>query len=312
MGEVYRARDTDLEREVAIKVLPSSLAADPERLARFRREAQMLASLNHPNIGSIYGLVEVDGVRGLVLELVEGDTLRDMLEVAERGLPVESALRIARQIADALDAAHRQGIIHRDLKPANVKVTPSGLVKLLDFGLGKELAGAIAAADSMAATAEQPLQFSRLGMVLGTVGYMSPEQVRAGPLDSRTDLFSLGVVLYEMTTGQSPFGGSVAPVVFDAILHSTPTPARQINTHVPAALERVIVTLLEKEPAARYTSAADVSRALRALEVPTGAAQDVCGRCGWLWERVFSLRPPRLRCGSDRPAFFRRCRNTCR
>ena len=275
MGEVYRARDADLGRDVAIKVLPEAVAQDIDRLARFRREAQILASLNHPNIGSIYGLVDSDGVRGLVLELVEGDTLRDMLTAAERGLPVDQAVRIARQVADALDAAHRQGIIHRDLKPANVKVTPSGMVKLLDFGLGKEFTEAGAAADSMAATAEQPHQFSRPGMVLGTVGYMSPEQVRAGPIDPRTDLFSLGIVLYEMTTGQCPFVGPVATMVFDAILHGTPTPPRQINPNIPPALERVIVRLLEKEPAARYTSATEVSQALRALEA---AAKPATGR----------------------------------
>ena len=284
MGEVYRARDADLGRDVAIKVLPEAVAQDIDRLARFRREAQILASLNHPNIGSIYGLVDSDGVRGLVLELVEGDTLRDMLTAAERGLPVDQAVRIARQIADALDAAHGQGIIHRDLKPANVKVTPSGLVKLLDFGLGKEFTAAGAAADSMAATAEQPHQFSRPGMVLGTVGYMSPEQVRAGPIDPRTDLFSLGIVLYEMTTGQCPFVGPVATMVFDAILHGTPTPPRQINPNIPPALERVIVRLLEKDPAARYTSATEVSQALRALEV---GAEPATGRARpMMWAAV--------------------------
>jgi len=266
MGEVYRARDTELGRHVAIKVLPLSVAQDADRLSRFRREAQLLASLNHPNIGTIYGLAEGNGIRGLVLELVEGDTLREMIAAAQDGLPVDSALSIAQQIADALDAAHQKGIIHRDLKPANVKVTRSGLVKLLDFGLGKEFAGTDARADSVAATAARPGEISEPGMILGTVGYMSPEQVRAGPLDPRTDLFSLGVVLYEMTTGRPPFGGPVTPVIFDAILHKTPTPARQINTTLPPALDQIIFKLLEKDPADRYGSASEVSQALRGLQ----------------------------------------------
>ena len=250
----------------------------------FAAKRRSSASLNHPNIGSIYGLVDSDGVRGLVLELVEGDTLRDMLTAAERGLPVDQAVRIARQIADALDAAHGQGIIHRDLKPANVKVTPSGLVKLLDFGLGKEFTAAGAAADSMAATAEQPHQFSRPGMVLGTVGYMSPEQVRAGPIDPRTDLFSGDRALRD-ETGQCPFVGPVATMVFDAILHGHPRPHGGINPNIPPALERVIVRLLEKDPAARYTSATEVSQALRALGGGRRARDRTCatddvGRCG--------------------------------
>jgi serine/threonine-protein kinase len=234
MGEVYRARDTELGRDVAVKVLPPAVARDADRLIRFRREAQLLASLNHPNIGSIYGLAEGDGIRGLVLELVEGETLAEMIarvssaspqgqagptetrqHVARRGLPLVSALNIARQIADALDAAHEKGIIHRDLEPANIKIAPAGQVKLLDFGLGKDLVSDAPNAESVAATVELSGHVSFAGMVVGTIAYMSPEQVRAEPLDPRTDLFSLGIVLYEMTTGRRAFDGAVTPVIFD-------------------------------------------------------------------------------------------------
>jgi eukaryotic-like serine/threonine-protein kinase len=273
MGEVYRARDTELERDVAIKVLPLSVAQDTNRLIRFRREAQLLASLNHVNIASIYGLAESeDGVRGLVLELVDGKTLLEMISTANAGLPVGQALSIARQIADALHAAHQKGIIHRDLKPANIKVTPSGLVKVLDFGLGKEFAESGAPSDSMATTLDGSHDISLPGVVLGTVGYMSPEQTRAEALDPRTDLFSLGVVLYEMTTGRPPFSGSVTPVIFDAILHKTPPSPSGINAELPAALDQIILKLLEKDRVARYASALEVSEALRALESGTHVA----------------------------------------
>jgi serine/threonine protein kinase len=280
MGEVYRARDTELGRDVAIKVLPPALAQDADRLIRFRREAQLLASLNHVNIACIYGLAEgEDGVRGLVLELVEGETLQEIIAGARRGLPVGQALSIARQISDALDAAHQKGIIHRDLKPANIRVTPSGVVKLLDFGLGKEFAGIGASTDSMATTVDDGSpDISVPGMVLGTVGYMSPEQARAELLDPRTDLFSLGVVLYEMTTGRLPFSGPVTPVIFDAILHKMPLAPSLINAELPTVLDRIIFKLLEKDRAARYASASEVSKELQALE--DGTHPTLAGR-GW-------------------------------
>ena len=196
MGEVYRARDSKLGRDVAIKILPRAFTANRDRLARFEREARMLASLNHPHIGAIYGVEESDGVQALVLELVEGETLADRLAgegASGRGLPVREAVAIARQIADALDDAHQRGIVHRDLKPANIKITPSGMVKVLDFGLAKVVAG-----DAPGLGLSRPgVEGTRDGMVLGTAAYMSPEQARGQPVDKRTDIWAFGCVLYE-------------------------------------------------------------------------------------------------------------------
>jgi serine/threonine protein kinase len=215
MGEVYRARDTKLNRDVAVKVLPEAFAANAERMARFEREARVLASLNHPNIGSIYGLEELGSVRALVMELVEGPTLAERIAIGP--IQVGEALPIAWQIAEAVEYAHERGIIHRDLKPANIMVTESGLVKVLDFGLAKL---AETTEDAAGETAAHPR--TDAGTVVGTVGYMSPEQVRGLPVDHRTDLFSFGVVLYEMVTWERPFTGSSAMAVCDAILHAQP------------------------------------------------------------------------------------------
>jgi serine/threonine-protein kinase len=250
MGEVYRARDTKLGREVALKVLPAAMANDAERMARFQREAQMLASLNHPNIASIYGLEESGGVRALVMELVEGPTLAERIAVApvsssatrrsETGatagarrapLPLDEALPIARQVAEALEAAHEKGIIHRDLKPANIKVTPEGTVKVLDFGLAKALDPAVAAASSPpSAMGTSPLQDSRTltvaatqaGMILGTAAYMSPEQARGKKVDKRADIWAFGVVLYEMLTGEHAFDGETISDTLAAVIKSEP------------------------------------------------------------------------------------------
>ena len=207
MGEVYRARDTRLQRDVAIKVLPDLFAADPERLARFEREAQVLASLNHPHIAAIYGL-EDGAASALVMELVEGETLAD--RIARGPIPLDEALPIARQIAEALEAAHEQGIIHRDLKPANIKVTPDGTVKVLDFGLAKltESAGSgqrvAGGADlSMSPTITSPAMMTGIGDLLGTAAYMSPEQAKGSPADKRSDIWAFGCVLYEMLDGQT-------------------------------------------------------------------------------------------------------------
>src|SRR5215813_794953 len=197
MGEVYRATDTKLGREVAIKVLPESFAQDPARMARFEREAQVLASLNHPNIAAIYGIEQ----GALVMELVEGEDLRGPL-------PVETALHYARQIAAALEAAHEKGIIHRDLKPANIKVTPEGVIKLLDFGLAKateESAPTTSMSPTMSPTLS--LAMTQAGVILGTAAYMAPEQARGKPVDRRADIWAFGVVLYEMLTGSMLFGG---------------------------------------------------------------------------------------------------------
>src|SRR6266704_2115994 len=198
MGEVYRARDTKLQRDVAIKVLPSSLAQQPERLKRFEQEARMLAALNHPHIGAIYGLEEAEDRQALVLELVEGPTLADRLE---RGaIPLQEALGIAGQIAEALEAAHEKGIIHRDLKPANIKITLEGNVKVLDFGLAKAIEGDAASVD----LSQMPTG-TKDGVILGTPAYMSPEQARGEKMDKRTDIWAFGCVLYEMLTGHRAF-----------------------------------------------------------------------------------------------------------
>ena len=206
MGEVYQARDTKLDRDVALKVLPEAFTADPDRLARFEREAKLLASLNHPNIGSIYGLEEADGIRALVLELVEGPTLADRIK--QGPIPIDEALPIAKQIAEALEAAHEQGVIHRDLKPANVKVKEDGTVKVLDFGLAKAFQpDASAPGLSQSPTISLTAAATQMGMVIGTAAYMSPEQASGKAVDRRADVWAFGVVLYEMLTGTMPFAG---------------------------------------------------------------------------------------------------------
>ena len=261
MGDVYRARDRQLERDVAIKILPPLFIKDSDRLARFEREAKILAALSHPHIGAIYGLERVDGVPALVLELVEGLTLAERL--SQKALTVKEALMISMQIADALEAAHRQGIIHRDLKPSNIKVTASGLVKLLDFGLAKGIERDDNSTGSSAATASPTT--SKPGAILGTAAYMSPEQARGEPVDARSDLFSFGAVLYEMITGRRAFGGDTPSAIFRAILNDTPAPARTINPGVPAALEHVVMRLLAKDRSARHQTASDVRNDLRRL-----------------------------------------------
>jgi serine/threonine protein kinase len=215
MGEVYRATDTNLGRQVAIKVLPDTFAHHPERLARFEREAKTLAALNHPNIAAIYGLERSDGITALVMELVEGPTLAD--RIAHGPIPLDEALSIARQIAEGVEAAHEQGIIHRDLKPTNVKVRPDGAVKVLDFGLAKALgpAGAMSPSASQSPTVTSPAMMTGVGVLLGTAAYMSPEQAKGRPTDRRSDIWAFGCVLYEMLTGRSAFGGG--DTVSDAI-----------------------------------------------------------------------------------------------
>ena len=218
MGEVYQARDTKLDRDVALKVLPEAFTSDPDRLARFEREAKVLASLNHPNIGSIYGLEEAEGIRALVLELVEGPTLADRIK--QGAIPIDEALPIAKQIADALEAAHEQGVIHRDLKPANVKVKADGMVKVLDFGLAKalepEAGGDPSQSPTMTAAA------SRMGMIMGTATYMSPEQAKGTTADRRADVWAFGVVLYEMLTGKRLFEGATVSDTLAAVLRAEP------------------------------------------------------------------------------------------
>jgi len=248
MGIVYRARDLKLQRDVALKVLPE--AVDPERISRFRREATLLASLNHPNIGAIYGFEDSGAARALVLELVQGPTLAD--RIAQGALPVDEALPIARQIAEALEAAHEHGIVHRDLKPANIKVRPDGTVKVLDFGLAKLNAPNAPDASSMPPTITSPAMMTGVGVLLGTAAYMSPEQARGKPVDTRTDIWAFGCVLYEMLTGRRAFDREDITDVLGAILHLEPEWGA-----LPLALPRPVVALLHgclvKDPRRRIS-----------------------------------------------------------
>ncbi len=253
MGEVYRARDTKLGREVAIKILPRLFTSDPERLVRFEREARMLAALNHPNIGAIYGLEDADGVRALVLELIEGETLADRIQ--RRALPVAEALTIARQIADALDSAHEKGIIHRDLKPANVKITPDGVVKVLDFGLAKAAAGDGSSPD----LSQSPTDTgggTREGIILGTAAYMSPDQARGKRVGKRTDVWAFGCVLYEMLTGRVPFPGETMSDTVAAILGREPD-WHALPAATPEAIRRLLRRSLQKDDKVRLRDIAD-------------------------------------------------------
>jgi serine/threonine protein kinase len=215
MGEVYRAIDTKLGRDVALKFLPDHFADEPDRLSRFQREAQVLASLNHPNIAQIYGLEESGNARCIVMELVEGDTLAD--RIARGPIPVEDALNIARYICEALEAAHERGIVHRDLKPANVKITPEGKVKVLDFGLAKAIQSAPANAN-LSNSPTLTAMGTNAGMIVGTAAYMSPEQARGENTDGRTDVFSFGCVLYEMLTGRQGFQGKTVADILASVL----------------------------------------------------------------------------------------------
>jgi hypothetical protein len=254
MGDVYRARDTELDRDVAIKVLPAALAFDPDRVARFKREAQLLASLNHPNIAAIYGLEQADGVQALVLELVDGSTLAEILQrragsSGPAGIPLDEALPIARQIVDALEAAHEQGVVHRDLKPANIKLRPDGTVKVLDFGLAKALDPVSAAGESQSPTMTSPAM-TRLGMILGTAAYMAPEQARGRAVDRRADIWAFGCVLFEMLTGGRAFAGDDVAETFGAVIHKEPAwSALPANT--PAYLRRLLGRCLQKNPKKR-------------------------------------------------------------
>jgi len=264
MGEVYRARDGKLGREVAIKILPRSFSADPDRRARFEREARLLAALNHPHIGAIYGVEDNDGIGALVLELIEGDTLADHLE---RGpIPISEALNIARQIAEALEAAHDRGIIHRDLKPANIKITPAGVVKVLDFGLAKAGVGDTTSRD-LSQSPTLAVSGTRDGVILGTAAYMSPEQARGKPVDKRTDVWAFGCVLYEMLTGRIAFGGDTVSDTIAAILGREP---EWSALQAPASLRRVLQRCLEKDPRRRLHDIADAR--IEIEDIISGAA----------------------------------------
>ncbi|HJZ98041.1 MAG TPA: protein kinase, partial [Candidatus Solibacter sp.] len=250
MGEVYRARDTRLHRDVALKVLPKSFADDPERIRRFKREAQLLACLNHPQIAAIYGLEESNGTLALIMELVEGPTLAE--RITSGPLSIAEALRYARQIGDALEATHERGIIHRDLKPANVKITPEGAIKILDFGLGKALKPDSRPQDSVDSSAT-----SLAGMILGTAAYMSPEQARGAAVDHRVDIWAFGVVLYEMLTGRRPFVAETITDVLASVVRDEPD-----LSALPPEMTAVVARCLSKEPRNRWGSIGDVRWAL--------------------------------------------------
>jgi Tol biopolymer transport system component len=265
MGEVYRARDTKLNRDVALKVLPEAFASDPDRLARFKREAQVLASLNHPHIGAIYGFEDDAGVHALVLELVDGPTLADRIALGV--VPLDEALSIARQIADALETAHEQGIVHRDLKPANIKLRPDGTVKVLDFGLAKALepAGASRAEVTNSPTITTPAM-TQMGMILGTAAYMSPEQAKGRPADKRSDVWAFGCVLFEMLAGKRAFAGDDVSDTLAAILMREPDWAA-LASGVPPHIASVIKRCLQKD---RKTRIPDISAARFLLDEAPG------------------------------------------
>ena len=271
MGEVYRAEDTRLEREVALKVLPIELDRDPELLGRFEREALTLASLNHPNIASIYGIEESElGSRCLILELVEGQTLA--VRLRENPPAMDEALRLCLQLADALEAAHERGVIHRDLKPANVMVTPRGHLKVLDFGLAKRTAASAENAPTRRLRADI---VTEVGMVMGTPGYMSPEQVLAQPQDARTDIFAFGCILFECLTGTAAFHGNNLLEITAAVLHGEPEWAALPDT-TPAAVRAILPRLLEKDVERRVASMAEAVRALHG-EMPSAPGAPVGG-----------------------------------
>ena len=292
MGEVYRARDAKLNRDVAIKVLLPAVADDPDRLARFSREAQVLASLNHPNIAHIHGFEEAGGVTALVLELVEGEDLAQ--RIARGPLPLDEALPIARQIADALEAAHEQGIIHRDLKPANIKVRPDGTVKVLDFGLAKAIDPAGVSSANAMNSPTLSMHATKAGIILGTAAYMSPEQAVGKAVDSRSDLWAFGVVVLEMLTGRPVFTGETVSHVLAAVLRAEPDWSA-LPADTPAPIRRLLRRCLDKDRKRRLADAADarleIEDALAALSGSDGIADRPASARRSAWSRALEWTP---------------------
>jgi serine/threonine protein kinase len=306
MGEVYRARDTTLNRDVALKILPDAFAKDPDRLARFTREAQALAALNHPHIAQIYGVEERNGVRALVMELVEGEDVTE--RIARRPMPLDEALPIARQIAEALEAAHEQGIIHRDLKPANIKVRADGTVKVLDFGLAKAMEAPPAASLNAMNSPTLSMHATQAGIILGTAAYMSPEQAAGKAADKRSDLWAFGVVVMEMLTGRPVFTGETMSHVLASVLKSEPD-WTTLPASTPAPIRRLLRRCLDKDRKRRLADAADARLEVdEALRAPTGDRpwHSPNGRCTassrcHAPSNTTTARPAASRCASSRP-----------